>query len=579
MLQFLTIENYALIDHLEFRPGQGLTVITGETGAGKSIIMGALGLILGQRADAKAVRSGAGKCVIEAQFDISAYALEGFFAQNDLEYDASATIIRREIYATGKSRAFVNDTPVQLPLLRELGSHLIDIHSQHQNLLLGQDAFQLSVVDALAHNQAEYANYRAAYDQLKAHDSKLKTLKAQAERDAQEADYLRFQFSQLDDANLVEGEQEELEAEQELLSHAEDIKSCLCQMHEGLDGEGEAVVQVLKSISQKAHELSRIYPDIAEIAQRLESDYIDLKDIADEVDSRSEEVNFDPQRLEQVEERLGLLYSLQKKHGKSSVEELIQLRDELFERIQHIDNSDEEILELEEQVKRLTAEATRLAAILTDTRKQAAQQLQKDLIARVTYLGMPNLRFQVSITPLHSSTPLNPLLTSLNPSNQSSPFKGDERGSLSPSGSDRVEFLFSANKNQPLRPAGEVASGGEISRLMLGIKSLVASARTLPTIIFDEIDTGVSGDIADRMGSVMKELSNHLQVITITHLPQVAGKGNQHFRVFKADTDEQTITHIEQLSPEQRIQEIARMLSGSDITPEALANARTLITE
>ena len=552
MLQFLTIENYALIDHLEFRPGQGLTVITGETGAGKSIIMGALGLILGQRADAKAVRSGAGKCVIEAQFDISAYDLEAFFAQNDLEYDASATIIRREIYATGKSRAFVNDTPVQLPLLRELGSHLIDIHSQHQNLLLGQDAFQLSVVDALAHNQAEYASYRAAYDQLKAHDSKLKALRAQAERDAQEADYIRFQFSQLDDANLVEGEQEELEAEQELLSHAEDIKSCLCQMHEGLDGEGDAVVQMLKSVSQKAHELSRIYPDIAEIAQRLESDYIDLKDIADEVDSRSEEVNYDPQRLEQVEERLSLLYSLQKKHGKSSVEELIQLRDELFERIQHIDNSDEEILELEQQVKRLTAEATRLAAILTDTRKHAAQQLQKDLIARVTYLGMPNLRFQVSITPLDS---------------------------LSPSGSDSLEFLFSANKNQPLRPAGEVASGGEISRLMLGIKSLVASARTLPTIIFDEIDTGVSGDIADRMGSVMKELSTHLQVITITHLPQVAGKGNQHFRVFKADTDEQTITHIEQLSSEQRIQEIARMLSGSDITPEALANARTLITE
>ena len=552
MLQFLTIENYALIDHLEFRPGQGLTVITGETGAGKSIIMGALGLILGQRADAKAVRSGAGKCVIEAQFDISAYDLEAFFAQNDLEYDASATIIRREIYTTGKSRAFVNDTPVQLPLLRQLGSHLIDIHSQHQNLLLGQDAFQLSVVDALAHNQAEYASYRAAYDQLKAHDSRLKALRAQAERDAQEADYIRFQFSQLDDANLVEGEQEELEAEQELLSHAEDIKSCLCQMHEGLDGEGDAVVQMLKSVSQKAHELSRIYPDIAEIAQRLESDYIDLKDIADEVDSRSEEVNYDPQRLEQVEERLSLLYSLQKKHGKSSVEELIQLRDELFERIQHIDNSDEEILELEQQVKRLAAEATRLAAILTDTRKQAAQQLQKDLIARVTYLGMPNLRFQVSITPLDS---------------------------LSPSGSDSLEFLFSANKNQPLRPAGEVASGGEISRLMLGIKSLVASARTLPTIIFDEIDTGVSGDIADRMGSVMKELSTHLQVITITHLPQVAGKGNQHFRVFKADTDEQTITHIEQLSSEQRIQEIARMLSGSDITPEALANARTLITE
>ncbi len=455
---------------------------------------------------------------------------------------------------------------MQLPLLRQLGTHLIDIHSQHQNLLLGQDAFQLSVVDALARNQAEYASYRDAYDQLTAQNSRLKALKAQAERDAQEADYLRFQFQQLDDTNLVEGEQDELEAEQELLSHAEDIKASLCQMHEGLDGEGDAVVQMLKSISQRAHELSRIYPDIAEIAQRLETDYIDLKDIADEVDSRSEEVNYDPQRLEQVEERLSLLYSLQKKHGKASVEELIELRDQLFERIQHIDGSDEEIRELEQQVKHLTAEATRRAAILTDTRKQAAQQLQTDLIARVTYLGMPNLRFQVSITPLHPSNLSNP-------SNPSTP------SFLSPSGADRIEFLFSANKNQPLRPAGEVASGGEISRLMLGIKSLVASARTLPTIIFDEIDTGVSGDIADRMGSVMKELSRHLQVITITHLPQVAGKGNQHFRVFKADTDEQTITHIEQLTAEQRIREIARMLSGSDITPEALANARTLIAK
>ena len=566
MLLTLTIDNYALIDHLEFRPGQGLTVITGETGAGKSIIMGALGLILGQRADAKAVRNGATKCMIEAQFDISAYALQDFFLQNDLEYDANATIIRREIYATGKSRAFVNDIPVQLPLLRDLGSHLIDIHSQHQNLLLSDDAFQLSVVDALAHNQVEYAQYRTVYDQLVTQNAKLRTLKDQAKRDAQEADYIRFQFSQLDDANLVEGEQEELEAEQELLSHAEEIKSCLCQMHEGLDGEGDAIVQMLKSISQKAHELSRIYPDITEIAQRLESDYIDLKDIADDVDSRSEEVNYDPQRMEQVEERLSLLYSLQKKHGKTSVEELIQLRDQLFERIQHIDGSDEEIEELKQKVKQLTAEATRCAAILTDTRRKAAAKLQQDLIERVTYLGMPNLRFQVSITPLNS----NP---DLKDQDVTSSFKGDKKGA------DTVEFLFSANKNQPLRPAGEVASGGEISRLMLGIKSLVASARTLPTIIFDEIDTGVSGDIADRMGRVMKELSNHLQVITITHLPQVAGKGNQHFRVFKADTDSQTITHIEQLTSDQRLHEIARMLSGSNITPEALANARTLIAE
>lgn len=561
MLQALSIENYALIDHLVFQPGEGLTVITGETGAGKSIIMGALGLILGQRADAKSVRSGATKCVIEASFDISAYGLEDYFKTNDLEYDAHSTIVRREIYATGKSRAFVNDIPVQLQMLRELGTHLIDIHSQHQNLLLGQDAFQLSVIDALAKNQYEFGQYRTVYNELVALRHRIQKLRQEAEKNAQEADYIRYQFGQLDDANLQEGELEELESEQDLLSHAEEIKMGLCELHEGLDGENESLVQTLKSLTHKAQELSRIYPDLTEIAERLDSDFIDLKDIADDVEGKAEDVSFDPQRLEQVEDRLSQLYSLQKKHGCHSVEELIQLRDELFERMQHIDGSDEEIAELERQNKQLTSQATKCAAALTATRKKAADELQKQLIERVTYLGMPNLRFEAQVSPLKSSEAS----------------KGD-RIVFSPTGADQIEFLFSANKNQPLRPAGEVASGGEISRLMLGIKSLVVSARTLPTIIFDEIDTGVSGDIADRMGAVMKELSSHLQVITITHLPQVAGKGNQHFRVFKADTDEQTITHIEKLSAEQRLHEVARMLSGSNITKEALANAKTLIS-
>lgn len=555
MLQTLTIDNYALIDHLEFQPGQGLTVITGETGAGKSIIMGALGLILGQRADAKAVRAGATKCVIEAQFDISAYALEEYFRQNDLEYDPTATIIRREIYATGKSRAFVNDIPVQLLMLRELGSHLIDIHSQHQNLLLGDDKFQLSVVDALARNQYEAGQYRTLYTQLTSIHRRIAQLREEAERNAQEADYIRYQFTQLDDANLQEGEQEELEAEQELLSHAEDIKSSLCQLHEGLDGEELSVVQTLKSLAHQAQELTRIYPDIAEVASRLETDYIDLKDIADEVGGRAEDVTFDPQRLEQVEERLSLLYSLMKKHGAASVAELIALRDQLCDRMLHIDGSDEQIHELEQQERQLLSQTTKCATALTATRRQAAKELQKALIDKVTYLGMPNLQFEVSITP----------------------YKGQDGIPFGPSGADQVEFLFSANRNQPLRPAGEVASGGEISRLMLGIKSLVASARTLPTIIFDEIDTGVSGDIAHRMGQVMQQLSEHLQVITITHLPQVAGKGQQHFKVYKADTADATITHIQQLTPEERLHEVARMLSGSDITAEALANARTLI--
>lgn len=557
MLLSLTIDNYALISHLEFQPGTGLTVITGETGAGKSIIMGALGLILGQRADAKSVRTGATKCIIEASFDIAQYNLEEYFRQNDLEYDAHSTIIRREIYATGKSRAFINDIPVQLQMLKELGQSLIDIHSQHQNLLLGQDSFQLGVLDSIARNQYELGQYRSVYTELSALRRQIKKMREEAEKNAQEADYIRYQYAQLDDANLQPGEQEELEAEQERLAHAEEIKSSLNAIHGGLDGEGESIVQQLKSVSQRASELVRIYPEIKEIAERLESDYIDLQDIAQDIEAQSEEISFDPQRFEQVEERLSQFYSLFKKHGKQSVEELIQLRDELAERMEHIDGSDSQIEELEAQNRQLTAQASKCAAALTATRKQAAETLQKALIDKVTYLGMPNVRFQAQVDPLLSER--------------------TGKTSYGPNGSDAISFLFSANKNQPLKPAGEVASGGEISRLMLGIKSLVASARTLPTIIFDEIDTGVSGDIADRMGEVMKELSTHLQVITITHLPQVAGKGNQHFKVYKQDEADSTITHITPLTADERINEIARMLSGSNITPEALANARTLI--
>lgn len=552
MLLSLTIENYALIEHLEFNPGKGLTVITGETGAGKSIIMGALGLILGQRADAKSVRTGATKCVIEASFDISQYGLESYFQDNDLEYDATSTIIRREIYATGKSRAFVNDIPVQLQMLKELGQSLIDIHSQHQNLLLGQDTFQLGVIDALAKNQFEYGQYRTVYNELMTLRLRIKTLREEAAKNAQEADYIRYQFAQLDDANLKEDEQEELEAEQERLSHAEDIKSGLYEVFNGLDGE-ESLVQTLKSLSHKAHELTRIYPEIAEIAERLESDFIDLKDIAEDVEGKAEDVTFDPQRFEQVEERLSQLYSLFKKHGVESVAELIALRDQYYERMQHIDGSDEEIAELEAQDKQLTAQTKKCAAALTSTRQKASEELQKALVERVSYLGMPNVRFVAEIS--------------------------SAKGEFTPSGADQIAFMFSANKNQPLKPAGEVASGGEISRLMLSIKSLVASSRTLPTIIFDEIDTGVSGDIADRMGQVMKELSSHLQVITITHLPQVAGKGDQHFKVYKADDEETTTTHISPLSREERLQEVARMLSGSNITKEALANAKVLMKD
>ncbi|MCR5394451.1 MAG: DNA repair protein RecN [Bacteroidales bacterium] len=550
MLQSLTIQNYALIEHLEFCPTRGLTVITGETGAGKSIIMGALGLILGQRADAKTVRTGAAKCVIEAVFDITGYGLEQLFADNDLEYDAASTIVRREISAAGKSRAFVNDVPVQLTLLRTLGQALIDIHSQHQNLLIGEDAFQQKVVDTLAHNQDLLDNYVKEYRTLQSLRQELRRLQEASARGAQEADYMRFQFKQLDEAQLRDGELQELEQEQELLGHAEEIKEGLSSLSDQLDGDEVSLVQALKKMSDEAHHLARVYPAIAEIADRLESDYIDLKDISADVSDQADAVNFDPERLGVVEERLSLLYSLFKRYGKETVAELIAMRDELDEQLQHIDNSDEELAEAARRIEQQTAVLDKCAKALTDSRRKAALALQKALVERVAYLGMPNVRFEVQLTALPD---------------------------FGPTGRDNIVFLFSANKNQPLKPAGEVASGGEISRLMLSIKALIASARTLPTIIFDEIDTGVSGDIADRMGEVMKQMSAHLQVITITHLPQVAGKGEAHFRVYKEDSDTDTTTHINRLSEQERVLELARMLSGSQITEQAIANARTLL--
>lgn len=550
MLQSLIIDNYALIDHLEFCPVSGLNVITGETGAGKSIIMGALGLILGQRADAKTVRTGASKCVVEATFDITGYHLEEFFQENELDLDVTSTIIRREIQATGKSRAFVNDTPVQLTLLKMLGEKLIDIHSQHQNLLLANTSFQQEVLDTIAKNQAEREAYLEAYTQLHDLRKKLADLKAQAEQDAQEADYIHFQLKQLEDAQLQEGEQESLEEEQELLSHAEEIKESLCGISAGLDGDDGGILSTLKRVQQQTLSLTRIYPALSEIAERLHSDYIDLEDIASDITSQAQDISFDPQRFEFVEERLSTLYSLQKRFGRGSVEELIAVRNILSQRVQFFDNSDEEIAELEAKIKNAHEKVLKAASVLTGSRKKAAATFQKELLGMIAYLGMPNTRFEVRIAPLKDFTP---------------------------SGFDEITFLFSANKNQPLKPCSEVASGGEISRLMLSIKALIASVKTLPTIVFDEIDTGVSGDIADRMGEVMKQMSSNLQVITITHLPQVAGKGNAHFLVYKQDSTNDTLTHINRLEGEDRLQEIARMLSGSKVTAEALANARTLL--
>jgi DNA repair protein RecN (Recombination protein N) len=550
MLQSLFIDNYALIEHLEIRFTEGLTVLTGETGAGKSIIMGALSLILGGRADAKAVRTGTAKCVIEASFDIRNFQLQSFFEKNDLEYDAAATIIRREVYATGKSRAFINDVPVQLTMLKVLGEALIDIHSQHQNLLLGKDTFQQEVVDTLAHDTYELGQYRTLYKELTSEQRRLRQLQEEATRNAHEADYMRYQFAQLDDAALQEGEQEPLEQEQELLSHAEEIKSGLAGAADLLNGEGQGVISLLRQALHSVESVCKNYQPAEELSHRLESDFIDLKDIADELESQAEQVNFDPTRSEAVAERLDTLYTLQKKHNKQSVEELIAYRDELEERLQHIENSDVEIADIEQNIRTLTTQTRKSAAALTAARQKAARELEAALIEKVSYLGMPNVRFAVEISPTDDFTP---------------------------TGADRITFLFSANKNQPLKAVGEIASGGEISRLMLSVKALISSAKTLPTIIFDEIDTGVSGDIADRMGQVMKQMSENLQVITITHLPQVAGQGDAHFKVYKEDTEQDTQTHIVRLEGDERVREVARMLSGATLTPQAIENARVLL--
>lgn len=550
MLQSLLIDNYALIEHLEIRFDSGMTVITGETGAGKSIIMGALALILGTRADARAVRVGTTKCVIEAAFDIGDYGLQTFFDDNDLEYDASSTIIRREIYATGKSRAFINDTPVQLSMLKTLGASLIDIHSQHQNLLLGQDAFQEQVVDTLAGDTLELGQYKTLYKELRSEQRRLRALQDEAARNAQEADYIRYQHAQLESAHLVAGEQEELEQEQELLSHAEEIKGGLCAAADTLGGAEHSIIDALKEALHTVESIARRFPAAEDLARRLESDYIDIKDIADEVTCLADGVTFDEARLAVIAERLDLIYTLQKKHGKDTCAGLIALRDELAERLLHIDNSDDDIAAAEARIASLVATLRTNAAALTAARTRAARALETALVAKAAYLGMPNVRFEARVSPAADFTA---------------------------TGADEITFLFSANKNQPLKPVGEIASGGEVSRLMLAVKALIASARALPTIIFDEIDTGVSGEIADRMGQVMQQMASHIQVITITHLPQVAGKGNGHYKVYKEDTATETCTRIVSLDGEARVAEVARMLSGATLTPQAIENARVLL--
>ncbi len=550
MLRSLYIQNYALIEKLDIDFSNGFSVITGETGAGKSIILGAIGLLLGQRADVKAIRPGTSKCIIEAHFEISAYGMQPFFDENELEY-GDECILRRELQSSGKSRAFINDTPASLIQMKELGEQLIDVHSQHQNLLLNKEGFQLNVLDLLAHNDEPFSVYQELYKEWRQTKQDLATLMEKADQTKADEDYVRFQLEQLQEAALLPDEQDELEQEAEMLSHAEEIKDGLYRSEQLLNSDEGGLLIALKESLNIMLELRKVYPLATELAERIESTYIELKDVSREIALKSEDIEFNPARLEEVNERLNLIYTLQQKHHVSTIAELLALSKEYEDKLSAITSYDESIKELTDRCDVLFGKIKKQAAVLTETRIEAAREVEKQMAKRLIPLGMPNVRFQVEMG------------------------LRKEPGSH---GEDTVTFLFSANKNGTLQSISSVASGGEIARVMLSVKAMIAGAVKLPTIVFDEIDTGVSGEIADRMADIMQEMGVHnRQVISITHLPQIAARGEAHYKVYKQDNDNETNSHIRRLTDEERIEEIAHMLSGATLTEAALNNARALL--
>ena len=550
MLKQLYIKNFTLIDELDISLYPGFSVITGETGAGKSIILGAIGLLLGNRADTRQVKSGAERCIIEAHFDLHKYHLQTFFEEHDLDYDEQDCIVRREVGANGKSRAFINDSPVSLQQMKDLGERLVDIHSQHQNLLLRKEDFQLDVVDMIAGNERERNEYSTTYQAYKRVSNELQSLRQELQASRDNEDFLRFQQSELDDARLMAGEQEELEEQSRLMSHVEEIKSVLYESDNLLNADTMGVVSSLRTITNQLHSIESVFPAAGELANRTDSCYIELKDISEEISSKLERVDFDPRQLESINDRLDMLFSLQQKYHVSSVEELIDIKQKLDEQLSQIDNSDEQLKEMEEQLAKLQQECQQKAQRLSDTRQKAARKVEQEMKSRLVPLGIPNVRFEVSL----SSKP------------------------LSADGTDRVAFLFSANKSTPLLPVSEVASGGEIARVMLSLKAMISGSVKLPTIIFDEIDTGVSGRVAEQMAQIMKEMGDaDRQVISITHLPQIAAMGSTHYRVTKEERKQGTTTSMLQLTQEERIGEIAQMLSGSNISEAAISNAKALL--
>lgn len=550
MLRQLYIRNFTLIDELDITFKPGFSVITGETGAGKSIILGAIGQILGNRADARMVKAGCDKCVIEAHFDLSNYDMESFFNDNDIDYEPEDCIIRRELKANGKSRAFINDTPVALTTARELGQQLVDIHSQHQNLLLQKEDFQLNVVDIIAHNSQLLNDYRTLFDGYAKAKAALREKEEECEKDRANEDFLRFQADELVTAKLVDGEQEELEQELETLSHAEDIKGALFDADNLLSGDDRCITQSCKTMLSRLSDIGDVYPAIRQVTERIDSAYIELKDIARDISNLAESIDFDPARLTMANERLDTIYTLQKKHHVESVAELIAIRDSLTARLNDITNSEDMLEDMRRQVEDMHRKATEAAARLTESRQEAARHVTEQLLAQMTSLGMPNARFEIKF----------------------------ETKELAADGADRISYMFSANKNVPLEPIAQVASGGEVARVMLSLKAMISGAVKLPTIIFDEIDTGVSGRVAEMMAQIMRQMGRaDRQVISITHLPQIAALGTTHYKVEKTDTDDTTISRMRMLGHDERITEIAQMLSGSNISDAAIENAKSLL--
>ena len=550
MLKHLYIKNFTLIDELDISLYEGFSVITGETGAGKSIILGAIALLLGQRADSKTIKQGAEKCVIEAHFDLSRYNMQAFFDENDIEYDADDCIIRRELTAAGKSRAFINDTPVALSMLKELGDQLMDVHSQHQNLLLNKQDFQLEVVDIIADDAAQLAKYQQTYTAYQAAEKELAELQAAIERNRENRDFLQFQYEELENAHLVEGEQEELEQRSDTMEHSEDIKSALYTTDNALSADQNGVIEQLRSSLSALRSIEAVYPEVGDLIQRIDSSYIDLKDVAHEISSLLESVDFDPAELDQVNNRLDRIYELEKKYHVDAIEALIEKREMLHQQLQAIENGDESLDEVKTRVSQLEAQARKEAEALTKLRTKAAKKIEDEMQKRLVPLGMPHVRFSIQLTTIE----------------------------LGVNGCDRVSFLFSANTSTPLQPVSQVASGGEIARVMLSLKAMISGAVKLPTIIFDEIDTGVSGKTAEMMAQIMKEMGGHgRQVISITHLPQIAALGSVHYKVEKNETANGTTSKMRQLDADERIREIAQMLSGSDVSEAAIQNAKALL--